>query len=241
LATDNQPARSPYGRAGFKPRHKPTALSLPTACAASPVQSPPCESGSTFEPHASSLQKAKKSLTATFANSEIELTYSQRKTYQNSNRNKNGFSPFDSGPGREGIHPLQKPIANAPTSSCAASPAQSPPYGVNPRHKLTRLSLPTACAGSVAQSSPCAARSSLQQAIKRPARQSSGGLIATVPKSKIELTYSRHAIYENPNRNSFAVFQHAPSVGQPPPRHNAGGTIEKGKPNSAEGGDRMAA
>jgi hypothetical protein len=173
MATGNQPARSPYGRAGFKPRHKQRRTSHPTACAGSVAQSSPCAARS-------SLQQANKRLMETYPNSDFRLTNWNHKhlTHPNSNSNPDSKRP----------------------------------------------SFSTACAGSVAQSSPCAARSSLQQAIKRPARQPSGGLTATVPKSKIESTDSKHAVYENSNRNKSADLLPlrlstacAGSVAQPPP------------------------
>jgi hypothetical protein len=87
----------------------------------------------------SNLRGAKKRLIATVANSKIELTYSQHAIYQNSNRNKNGLFQFDRDFGRAGIHPLQEPTGNSPTSSCADSPAQSPPCGVDVRTCLSGL------------------------------------------------------------------------------------------------------
>jgi hypothetical protein len=48
--------------------------------------------------------------------------------------------------------------------------------------------------------------------VEGPARQPSGGLIATVANSEFELTYSQHAIYENSNRNKFAVFEKGSAV-----------------------------
>jgi hypothetical protein len=140
MATGNQPARSPYGRAGFKPRHKQTRLlrpgrlrgtplSLPTACAASPAQSSRwrvdvrsfCQG-----PLPTASVKAKKrparqpfgGLTATVPKSKIESTDSKHAVYENSNRNKSAD-----------LLPLRL------STACAAPPAQSPPYGVDPRRE----------------------------------------------------------------------------------------------------------
>jgi hypothetical protein len=103
------------------------------------------QTGTVYPP--SNLRGAKKrparqlsgGLIATVANSKIELTLSQHTIYQNSNRNKNGLFQFDGDFGREGIHPLQKATDNSPTSSCAGSPAQSPPCGVDVRTCLSAL------------------------------------------------------------------------------------------------------
>jgi hypothetical protein len=179
MATGIMPAQSPYGRArfvrpgrfsgaGFKPRHKQTrllrpgrlrgtSLSLPTACAASPAQSPPCGVDPRHKPRRLSLstacadsvaqsspcaarsspQQANKRLMETYPNSELMLTNWNHKhlTHPNSNSNPDSKPPSFS-------------------TACAGPPAQSPPCGFDPRHKPTRLSLSTACADSIAQSSP---------------------------------------------------------------------------------------
>jgi hypothetical protein len=47
------------------------------------------------------------------------------------------------------------------------------------------------------------------EAKKRPARQLSGGLIATVPHSKFELSRTKFTIYENSNRNKMRRFRNS--------------------------------
>jgi hypothetical protein len=122
MTRGSRPAKSSQGRAGFKPRHKPTRLSPSTACAclaarsvcesasfledwraAPPAQSPPydvdvraCLSGSMFTNHHSRItihKQAKQRLIATFAKSKTGSTYSKHAVYENPNRNKNAHPP----------------------------------------------------------------------------------------------------------------------------------------------------
>ncbi len=81
-------SRSPNLRgAGIHPRHKQFAFVPFTSCADPPAQLP---SSLLLAPD----HKSKKSLTATLPTSEFELTHSQQRTSQFSNRNKNGVLPL---------------------------------------------------------------------------------------------------------------------------------------------------
>jgi hypothetical protein len=74
-------------KVGFTPTTRKALVHSPTACADSVAQSPPCEVRSSLRLRASSLQKAKKKLIATHANSEIHATHSKRTHITISNRN----------------------------------------------------------------------------------------------------------------------------------------------------------
>src|SRR5271155_1366378 len=143
MTTGNVPVRSAYGRAGFKPRHRLTPLSPPTACAClaalwradRPAQLPPYR----VAVRAPNLCRA----------------------WLNLSR-----PPRTEPRGEEPREPRHRPTRLSPFTACAAPPAQSPPYGVDlrapnlcragfqPRHKPTRLSPFTACAAPPAQSPP---------------------------------------------------------------------------------------
>src|SRR5271155_3327393 len=143
MTTGNVPVRSAYGRAGFKPRHRLTPLSPPTACAClaalwradRPAQLPPYR----VAVRAPNLCRA----------------------WLNLSR-----PPRTEPRGEEPREPRHRPTRLSPFPAGAAPPAQSPPYGVDlrapnlcragfqPRHRPTRLSPFTACAAPPAQSPP---------------------------------------------------------------------------------------
>ena len=110
-----------------------------------------------------------------------------------------GNKPVRSAYGRAGFKPRRKRMRSRPPSACAVSPAQrapsaaegSPPYGVAFR-AFRRLALATH-------------HSSLATEF----------LLATLLRVGIELTYSKHARYENPSSNKIALSGNAPS-GRPP-------------------------
>src|SRR5271155_4661969 len=119
MTTGNVPVRSAYGRAGFKPRHRLTPLSPPTACAClaalwradRPAQLPPYR----VAVRAPNLCRA----------------------WLNLSR-----PPRTEPRGEEPREPRHRPTRLSPFTACAAPPAQSPPYGVDLR-ALCRVSLPT--------------------------------------------------------------------------------------------------
>jgi len=171
MTTGNVPVRSAYGRAGFKPRHRLTPLSPPTACAClaalwradRPAQLPPYR----VAVRAPNLCRA----------------------WLNLSR-----PPRTEPRGEEPREPRHRPTRLSPFTACAAPPAQSPPYGVDLR-ALCRVSLSTNHWSLVTEFLP-----------------------ATLPKAKIESTYSKHTRCENPTRNRFALSGKAPSAG---PRRQA--------------------